>query len=79
MTLKLKNTVLISIIISGFLIFIINLNNLNFSNNSNYLNTNKLNSSKNEKNPKSENEINYLSIENPNQKMKLIIFLLKIQ
>ena len=65
MTLKLKNTVLISIIISGFLIFIINLNNLNFSNNSNYLNTNKLNSSKNEKNQKSENEINYLSIENP--------------
>ena len=64
MSLKLKNAVLISIIFSGFLIFIINVNNLNFTNN-NYLNTNKLNLSKDDKNQKSENEINYVSIENP--------------
>ena len=70
MSLKLKNAVLISIIFSGFLIFIINVNNLNFTNN-NYLNTNKLNLSKNDKNQESENEINYLSIENPITEKKI--------
>ena len=67
---KIKNAVLISIIFSGFLIFIINVNNLNFTNN-NYLNTNKLNLSKNDKDQKSENEINYLSIENPITEKKI--------